>query len=164
MKRIFFALFVLFFVTASIASAAGTVVETQSLTGKFYTTTLTCVGDAANGTIPDTTFKSTTKKYIQDNGLVPYRLIIENVAADTNVTNDSDVYLVDSDAAAGAPAAGSDHFVQLGIDKLDDSTRNVIRLTSQDAMAGDWKLRVINQATNSGQYTVKIIWVPLSGN
>jgi hypothetical protein len=105
----------------------------------------TCTGDSSNGSIPNTSagyFSSLFKKY-------PYTLslVVESLAADANVTNDSDVYLYDK-LSGGADILEGD-----GVDQLDDSTRNFIRLTPNPVNGQVW-LGVANQSGASGVYKV----------
>jgi len=104
-----------------------------------------CIGDSSDGSIPNTSaveYSSMFTKY-------PYTiaLVVENLAASANVTTDSDVYLDDKETG------GADILEGDGVDQLDDSTRNFVRLTPNPLPQQVW-LRVANQAVASGAYTV----------
>jgi hypothetical protein len=104
-----------------------------------------CTGDSSNGSIPNTSagkYSSLFTKY-------PYTLsiTIESLAADANVTDDSDVYFYDK-SSSGADLLEGD-----GVDQLDDSTRNFVRLTPNPLPKQIW-LGVANQSGASGIYKV----------
>ena len=110
---------------------------------------LTCVGDASDGSIPDTTLYNMTNLAKPLTGWYLLRIKIKNVAAEANVTDNSDVYIKDSD--------GVDYLNGDGVDQLDDSTTNYIRLGDYDPIADNPVLDVDNQSVVSGKYYITLI-------
>lgn len=112
----------------------------------------TCTGDATNGSIPDTTsgsYSSLFKKY-------PYafRVWIENLSTDTDVTDNSDVYLYTTDTSK---AKSSDLMNGQGVDQLDADTTNYIRLNNFDPIHGQVILDVNNQSEASAVYRIRLV-------
>lgn len=104
-----------------------------------------CTCGAADAAINNTSagkYSSWFKKY-------PYTLsiVIENLAADTNVTDDSDIYLYDK-SSGGADLLEGD-----GVDQLDDSSRNFVRLTPNPLPQQVW-MGMENNAVNSGEFKI----------
>ena len=144
MKKLLFVLFLLGW--AGTCFAAGSCVVTAgNRTDMTAEIIWTCTGDSVDGSIPNTSAGSLSSLFVK----YPYALalIIENLAADANVTANSDVYLYDKSANGADLLAGS------GVDGLDDSTRNYVRLTAAPLPQQVW-LGVANQAGASGKYTV----------
>jgi len=145
MKRIF--LIVLAFILLSSPSVwAGSVTGNGTLinTGdKQYKIVLKCTG-----VISDTIINPTG---MVEAGLYLYRVIVESLAADAAVTNNSDVYIYD--------LSGTDLLSGDGVDQLDDSTRNYIQLSAYEPIIGSIKLSVANQAEAAGIFTVTLILV-----
>lgn len=146
MKKIVFAIILM--ILPSLAIADGScVVSLGNKTDMTREIIWTCTGDAVNGSIPNTSagrFASEFHKY-------PYTLsiVIENLASDANVTASSDVYLYDK-SSGGADLLQGD-----GVDQLDDSTRNFIRLTPNPIPAQVW-LGCANQSGASGKWTATL--------
>ena len=156
MKKTFLALLLLlgFFVT-DVFAVAGTVTlaQDQLFNANGYTTmrvvSFVCVGDSTDGTIPDTAINADNLVLGNLAGWFLYRMVVENDAGDTGVTDDSDVYIKD--------AGGSDLLNGQGVDQLDDDTRNYIRLCRHDPVSGTLTLDVDNQDVHSGEYTITLI-------
>lgn len=133
---------------ASSAFGAGTVTKAMTkFNNSMWVLEFTCIGDSSNGSIPDTVTSdlSNYQFYI-------YRVIIESKAADANVTNDSDVYIKD--------AYGTDLLSAGGVDQLDDSTINYIKLTNGgEPVVSTLTLSVSNQSSASGKYYVRVILI-----
>ena len=135
---------------------AGTVTvssdKIQNVDGRssVRTVILACVGDSVNGSIPDTTLNVAAGLSRPLTGWYPVRVKIKNAAADANVTDNSDVYLKDSD--------GIDFLGGQGVDQLDDSTTNYIRLNNYDPLHEDPILDVDNQSGASGAYTITFVF------
>lgn len=110
-----------------------------------------CTGDASDGSIPDTSsgaYSSIFKKFP-----FPIRCIIENTTAQTDVADNSDVYIYE-----GEPDnKGADILNGQGVDQLDADTRNYIRLNYSDPLMGPVTLDVDNQSEVSAEYTVTLI-------
>lgn len=112
----------------------------------------TCTGDASDGTIPDTSTEgkeSLFKKY-------PYafRVWIENLSTDTDVTDDSDVYLYTTDTSG---TKSNDILNGQGVDQLDADTTNYIRLNQYDELHGRVILDVDNQSAVSAVYRIRLV-------
>lgn len=113
--------------------------------------TFTCVGDASNGTIPDTDTTAAITAAIK--GMFVFMAIIE--PGTPNPTADSDVYLEDE--------FGIDLLGGGAVDEL-DATGNKHVYPLLDAKGGSppvigtLTLDVDNQAVNSAQYNIHIIF------
>ena len=130
---------------ASNALAAGTVTQaTTQIAENMYKVVFTCTGDASDGSIPDT---DTTDGRI--NGFYSYRVIINNTTAQTDTSDDADVYIKD--------AGGIDLMNGQGVDQLDADTCNYVRLCRHDPISGPLTLDVNNQSQTSAVYTVTLI-------
>lgn len=145
-----------FIMAGSAFATDGTCVVTHAFTrssgpdgNEVRSLTFTVVGDVTTGAITDQTISASDFAFVR--GWYAYRVVITNVAADTNVTADSDVYILHTD--------GTDLMAGQGVDQLDDSTVNYIRLTQTDPIVSPLVLDVNAQATASGQYTVTLIVV-----
>jgi hypothetical protein len=135
---------------------AGTVTqtmqETESGYGRVATVKLACVGDASDGTIPDTNLSSAIQTKI--NGWY-LDMVICNPGA-TAPTADSDVYIKDED--------GLDLLGGNGVDLLHNTTTKAT-VPSTDGQAkqqpvrGTLTLDVDNQSVNSATYDVILIFV-----
>ena len=149
MKKLIFCIVAMALLSfASLSFAAGScVVSMGNITDLTAEVIWTCTGDSGDGTVPNTSagqYSSWFRKY-------PYSLsvTIENPAAETNVTANSDIYLYDKSSGGADLLEGS------GVDQLDDSTRNFIRLTPNPLTKNVW-LGVANQATASGKFYVTL--------
>ena len=129
MKTLFRILAAIFLISfpANAFAAVGTVTVTQDqifLANGVQTQRvilLTCVGSVSGGDVPATTLSSAALNLGKLAGWRIIRFIVENDSGDTNVTDDSDIYLKDS--------GGTDHLLGQGVDALDDDTRNYVRLS-----------------------------------
>jgi hypothetical protein len=133
-------------------AAVGTVTQTPLIiSDSMREIVFVCIGGTGGetGTIPDTTTDATNTSFIV--GWYPYRIVIENLAADSSVDNNADVYLKD--------AWGNDVLGGQGVDQLDDNTKNYIRLSQYDAIVGALTLSVANQTQASGKWTITVIFV-----
>lgn len=151
-KRFLHVLMIAALLLPAVAMAAGTVTVTTGGTRFGHRwINFHCVGDASNGTVPATTLTAEQTLFLTEMGLYPFRLIVTNDSGDTSVTDNSDVYLKD--------AGGQDFLNAQGVDALDDDTRNYIRLTQFDPVISPLVFTTVNQATVSGVWDVKIIFV-----
>ena len=152
MKRLLIITLITALLLPAAAMAAGTVtVDTGGDKFGHRWVKFSCVGDASNGTVPATTLTAEQTRFLTELGRYPFRLIVTNAAADTSVTDNSDIYLKD--------AAGHDYLNAQGVDALDDDTSNYIRLTQYDPIVEPLIFTTANQATASGVWTVQIIFV-----
>lgn len=141
------------------AMGAGTVTaEVNKISNNVRTIVLTCTGDSSDGTIPDTstddmvdTDGDTVHASSFIEGFFLFRVVVENDSGDTDVTDDSDVYIKHAD--------GTDMLDGDGVDQLDDDTVNYIRLYEYDPVLDAITLDVDNQATASGVYTITLVFV-----
>ena len=114
--------------------------------------TFTCVGDAANGTIPDT--DTTTSITAQIKGWFIDK--IHTVVGSPGPTADSDVYIKDTDAL--------DLLGGAGVDQLDNATDHIVYplatlVHTRPLIDGALTLDVDNQAVTEAAYTVKVFIV-----
>ena len=145
MKRLILIFGMAFLLISSNVFAAGTVSQSITFVSKdMMQLVFTCTGDASDGSIEDT---DTTDGRIY--GMYIYRVIVENDSDDADVTDDSDVYILD--------AGGTDMLNGQGVDQLDDNTRNYIRPCRYEPIVGPLTLDVDNQSEASGVYTVTLI-------
>ena len=134
--------------------AAGTVTVTKDVTRyvgskpSVRTIVLTCVGDATNGSIPDTTLYNITGMSKPLPGWYLLRVRVKSLTADADVSDNADVYIKED---------GTDLLNGQGVDQLDNATNNYIRLTAYDPIAENPVLDVDNQSEASGEYTVTLI-------
>ena len=149
MKSIFAKLLTIIFVIAFMALsapqgalAASVTMVTADPSDTIKTVTFTCIGNIDD---TDFTFKRHSK------GLYLYYVVIESLAADDAVTDNSDVYLKD--------AGGTDLLRGVGVDELDDSSRNVLDLTFFPPILGTLTLDVDNQAEAAGKFTITLVFV-----
>lgn len=147
MRKLVFAILVVFLMVGQSWAAGSCTVAMGDVTAHTAEIIWTCTGDAADGSIPN----SSALQYSSWLAKFPYTLsiVIENLAADANVTNDSDVYLYDK------LSGGSDILEGDGVDQLDDSTRNFIRLTPNPVGKQVW-VGVANQSGASGKYYITL--------
>ena len=151
MKRILFLVLCFLFLIYTPAWSAGTVTGQDDLIQVgpgVYQIIMQCTGDPSDGSIPDTIINPPELRKL---GLYLYRVIIDNKAVKTSVTDNSDVYIKDS--------GGSDLLSGEGVDQLDDDTRNYIQLMEYEPILGALTLDVNNQATASGEYEITLILV-----
>jgi hypothetical protein len=112
-----------------------------------------CTGDAADGTIPDTS--SAGKTSLFNEYPYAYRVIIENLSTDTDVTANSDVYIYKTDSAGSKSTTdilGGD-----GVDQLDADTINDFELSEFTPLHGPVILDVDNQSAVSAGYRVILV-------
>lgn len=148
MRKLLLALTIFLALAGNVLAAGSCEVTVGYVTQKTAEIIWTCTGDAADGSIPNTSAGHISSLFVK----FPYTLavVIENLAADANVTANSDVYLYDKSSG------GADLLEGYGVDQLDDSTRNYVRLSPAPLPQQVW-LGVANQAGASGVYTVKLI-------
>ena len=156
MKKLILA--VLFLVIPTLVMAAGSVkVRCDRLSEDMVVVTFQCTGDATNGTIPDTALPvndSYSNRCLEHViGLYPYRVVISNTSAQTDVTDNSDVYL------RYKSGSGEDLFNGKGVDQLDKDVTNYIRLTEFDPITAAPYLDVDNNSAVSSQYDIEITFV-----
>ena len=135
------------FGVAAVVTSKVEVYEASESDARFLALVFSCVGHSTGGAILDTAISE--KDSMKIRGWYVYRVIIENLAANASVTDDSDVYIKD--------ASGTDLLNGQGVDMLDDDTRNYVRLCRKDPVLGILTLDVDNQNVNSGKYTVTLI-------
>ncbi len=118
----------------------------------MYEIVITCTGKVSDGSIEDVTINPS---YLAERGLYLYRVIVENVSTDADVTDNSDVYLYESEDTGKS----NDLLGGLGVNALDDNTRNRIELTEYENITGPLLLDVNSQSCVSGKYTITFQFV-----
>lgn len=114
----------------------------------------TCTGDAADGTIPNTAI--TSLRSIRD--FYIRRVIIENLSTETDVTDDSDVYLRLNDVNGDTDTSGADLLDGNGVDQLDADTSNFIKITDVEAITGRGATLIVsNQSAVSAVFYITIV-------
>jgi len=149
MKKIILLALGVLAIMVSWAFSAGTVtVSSDSITRDktMRVMKITCVG-AINDTnlLPTTAGMSGTLV-----GWFPWNLIVENESGTTPTAN-SDVYLRDT--------GDNDLLDGLGVDQLDNNTRNDIEIHSCDPIVDTPYLDVDNQSGTTAVYTITLIFV-----
>ena len=109
----------------------------------------TVVGDVTAGTITDQTISASDFAFVR--GWYAYRVIITSLAGDTNVDDNGDIAITHTYV--------TDLMAAQGLNMLDDSTVNYIRLTQTDPIVSPLILTVDQQTNASGKFTVTLIVV-----
>jgi hypothetical protein len=168
MKKLKFWIFccIICFYTST-AFCAGTVAITSSVKtgvgvyGGIKTVTCTCVGDAANGSIPNTAFSSTLIATLEKSDYCLFK--VRTIAGSTSPTDDSDVYLwmnlasgtVDLLGGAGVNALDSLGTAAHGQEFLPLVGASTVLQPVTDGLT----LQVSNQVVHSARYTIEFIFV-----
>ena len=135
---------------------AGTVVESivkygvehgvaEKVLAKF-----TCVGDADDGTIPDTAFSATLMSLIR--GMFLYLMV--TVPGDTAPTASYDITVVNADALDILGGAGADRSASAA-----EQVMPIISSTAQKRLVtDDLTLKIANQAVHSADIVVQLLF------
>lgn len=152
MKKIFLALILFIFMMANICFAAGTIVPSigdESPDKTSITVVLTCTADASDGSLPDTNFGGPGTNLTKNlNGYYLYEVKI--VPGGTGPTDDSDLYIKDSD--------GIDLLGGLGVDKIDNATTSHFQPSFYPRINSVLTASVSNNSVNGAVFTITLIF------
>jgi hypothetical protein len=165
MKKIIIAIILAVMLMASNAYAAGSCAETiADYPGSFVIVKLACTGDAANGSIPNTAISTaaitllTGKYYLYTVSAYPTSGGTAPDAADVFILDGSGEDLLGS-ADGGTTANKGANLIHATLKKTTYPYSYHSSAFWYPAIVSGLTLKVSNQATNSANYTIELVFV-----
>lgn len=163
MKKFLLSIFLIFFLAAQ-SFAAGSCVQTASAkeSGVFLVT-LACTGDAANGSIPNTALSSAIMAKVSGTHYL-YTVAAYPTSGGT-APDAADVFILDANGEdllgsvdAGTTAKNGLNLIHATLKKTTFPYSTFLQQAYFPAITNTLTLKVLNQATNSANYTIELVF------
>lgn len=141
---------------------AGSCVQTaQATTGGIFLVKLACTGDAANGSIPNTALSDDIMAKI--NGICYLYTVSAYPTAGGTAPDAADVFILDANgedllgsADGGTTAKNGLNLIHATLKKTTLPYSSYLQQAYYPAITSTLTLKVLNQATNSANYTIEL--------
>lgn len=166
MKRLLLILTTIFLLCWSLSVfAAGSCTQTAAVTtGGFTTITLTCTGDAANGSIPNTAISAANMALVQ--GTHYLYTVSAYPTADGTAPDAADVFILDANgedllgsADGGTTANKGANLIHATLKQTTFPYNGTASTYYFPSVVNTLTLKVANQATASANYTIELTFV-----